>query len=320
MPCYKPLTGYYSKAVNKSGKRSLVFNIDQALLPVKQLIPCGKCIGCRLDRSLTWAIRCVHEASLHEENSFVTLTFDDKHLGNGSLHVSDFQNFMKRLRKSIYPKKVRFFHCGEYGSKLSRPHHHVCLFGHDFSDKYEWDNSGGFMLYRSNHLEELWTNGISAVQKFTFETAAYVARYVLKKWAKDETQGAELYDQMKALDDPKLKDEHYGMLKPEYVTMSRRPGIGKDWYDKYGGDVYPGGFCLHDGKKIKPPRFYDSQFELDNPVVFAKIKVDRLKGAFSDSVNNTPARLAVREEIKKRLCNNSLKRGYENGTKSLQYS
>ena len=138
MPCYKPLKAYYSKDVNESGKRSLVFTSEKALLPVELMVPCGRCIGCRLDRSLQWAMRCVHEASMHEDNCFITLTFDDDHLGDGSLKVSDFQNFMKRLRQAIAPKKVRFFHCGEYGAKLSRPHHHACLFGFDFPDKVLW--------------------------------------------------------------------------------------------------------------------------------------------------------------------------------------
>ena len=152
MPCFHPITAYYSRVENPSGKRSLVFNSDKALVDVPMQVPCGRCIGCRLDRSRDWALRCVHEASLYEFNCFITLTFDDSKLptcndcrkvescvanrdAGSSLRVCDFQNFMKRLRQFVAPVKIKFFHCGEYGAKLSRPHHHACLFGYDFPDK-----------------------------------------------------------------------------------------------------------------------------------------------------------------------------------------
>ena len=316
MPCYKPLTGYYSKYVNKSGKRSIVFNSDKALIPVKQQVPCGRCIGCRLDRSLSWAIRCVNEASMYDENSFITLTFDDDHIAdNRSLRVSDFQKFMKRLRKAISPRKVRFFHCGEYGAKFSRPHHHACLFGYDFSDKVLFSERNGSKVYTSAMLSNLWPFGFSTVGSVTFESAAYVARYVMKKWAKDNFSGVELYDAMKALKNPQSKADFYNGMKEEYITMSRRPGIGETWYKQFSSDVYPLGFCVVNGKKVKPPRYYDNQFEIDNSLSFARIKVDRLKGA-QGNINNTPARLEVREELKKRLTN-QLTRGYENEVTSI---
>ena len=110
MPCYHPLTAYYARKENDSGKRSLVFDVSLALADVPVQIPCGRCIGCRLDRSLSWALRCVHEASLHDQNCFVTLTFNDSSLpSDASLKVADFQNFMKRLRQEVSPRKVRFF-------------------------------------------------------------------------------------------------------------------------------------------------------------------------------------------------------------------
>ena len=119
-------------------------------------MPCGQCIGCRLERSRQWAIRCVHEASLWPDNCFVTLTFDDDNIiSSGSLVKADFQKFMKRLRKR-FGKGVRYFHCGEYGDLLGRPHHHACLFNFSFPDRYLWSSSGGVNLYRSPTLEELW--------------------------------------------------------------------------------------------------------------------------------------------------------------------
>ena len=137
MPCYSPLTAYKGKSTD-SGKMCLSFKRSEGLFGSFSAInlPCGQCIGCRLERSRQWAVRCMHEASLHDENSFLTLTYSDENLPpGGSLHLPDFQNFMKRLRKSIAPKRVRFYHCGEYGDILSRPHYHALLFGYDFDDR-----------------------------------------------------------------------------------------------------------------------------------------------------------------------------------------
>lgn len=314
MPCYKPLSAYYSSKLNsKTGKRSLVFNRESALVPVKMPIPCGHCIGCRLDRSLSWALRCVHEASLYPDNCFITLTFDEKYIDkNGSLVVADFQNFMKRLRQKIEPKTVRFFHCGEYGPKFSRPHHHACLFGYDFPDKVLISKTRGNYVYSSALLSSLWPFGFHTIGAVTFESAAYVARYVLKKWSKEELSGADLYEAMKAssCSNADLKAKYYGDKHPEYITMSRRPGIGTGWYEKFSSEIYPDGFCLINGRKVKPPKFYDSKFELDNPFSFAKLKGERMFGA-QFNPHNSRARLDVREEHKK-LITGVLQRGYEN--------
>ena len=112
MPCYHPLLGYRSRSLTEKGKRAVVFNPRDGYVDQPVQLPCGQCIGCRLERSRVWAVRCVHEASLHSDNCFITLTYDNSHLpSDGSLHKDHFQKFMKRLRKSV--GKVRFFHCDE---------------------------------------------------------------------------------------------------------------------------------------------------------------------------------------------------------------
>lgn len=309
MPCYHPITGYYSRKVNKSGKRSLTFDVINALLPEPVKIGCGRCIGCRLDRSLSWALRCVHEASLYEQNCFVTLTFDDESVGDGGLKVSDFQNFMKRLRKKIAPQKVRFFHCGEYGSKLGRPHHHACLFGFDFPDKILFNKSLSNPVYTSEMLAELWPYGHHTIGNVTFESAAYVARYVMKKWSKDDLSVEELYNAMKGMTVEELKKMYYGEKHVEYITMSRRPGIGAEWYAKYKSDIYPGGFALLKGKKVKPPKFYDCNFEIDNPMCHSILKTKRLSRAIANP-NNSQARLNTREYLKQ-IAVKRLERSFE---------
>lgn len=330
MPCFHPLTGYYSREVNDTGKRSLVFNVEKALCHVPVKVPCGRCIGCRLDRSLSWAVRCVHEASLHDENCFITLTFDGCHVGDGSLHVRDFQNFLKRLRQFVSPRKFRFFHCGEYGSKLGRPHHHACIFGYDFPDKKLWSRRSTGNVYTSEILAKLWPYGFSTVGAVTMESAAYVARYVLKKWSKDydelmqnglvDEAQKELYDSMCALSDEEARKKFYGGRKPEYVTMSRGgcksrgakgTGLAREWYEKYSSDIFPSGFVvLPNGKKCKIPKYYDLCFELDNVVDMAMMKGERCVRGQEDP-DNTRSRLLVREEIQN-LRSKKLVRGYEN--------
>jgi len=313
MPCYHPIKGYYSKVENESGKRSIVFNSDLALVDVSVFVPCGRCIGCRLDRSLAWALRCVHEAFLYDENCFITLTFSDENLtSNASLKVADFQNFMKRLRQKIAPRQVRFFHCGEYGAKFSRPHHHACLFGYDFPDKVLFKRSVKGNIYTSQMLAQLWPFGFSTVGTVTFESAAYVARYVLKKWSKENLEGSDLYEAMEGLSNEDAKKKYYGDKHCEYVTMSRRPGIGSFWYDKFKSDIYPSGYAvLPGGKKCKLPKFYDSRYELDNLVDFCILKGERCQRAQEDA-NNTRRRLEDREAVKLSK-SNQLIRGYENG-------
>lgn len=243
MSCYCPINGWYSKKRNETGKRSIVFNPGEGYTDRPLSIPCGSCIGCKLERARQWAVRCMHEASLYEENSFVTLTYDDNHLPpNGSLEPKHFVDFMKRLRYYRGPG-VRFFHCGEYGTKLGRPHHHVLLFGVGFPDKVPQANSRGHVLYTSEELSRLWPYGFNIIGDCTFESAGYVARYTLKK-----------------VSGPGMVS-HYGGRLPEYLTMSRQPGIGRGWLEKFKDDVYPSDEMVVNGHITKPPRFYDNVME-----------------------------------------------------------
>lgn len=270
MACYKPLTAWYSKNENPAtGKRSLVFSSESSDEPHKPLeIPCGQCIGCRLERSRQWALRCVHESSLWKENCFITLTFNEEELQKrsnpDSLDVTEFQRFMKRLRKK-YGDGIRFFHCGEYGDKGGRPHYHACIFNHDFKDKKLWKESRGNNLYVSEELEKLWPYGFCTIGDVNFESAAYVARYIMKKV--NGEQQLEHYNEIDWETGEVLKSK-----KPEYITMSRRPGIAMGWLEKFKGDVYPKDFITINGKKMKPPKYYDRILERTRPFEFGEIK------------------------------------------------
>lgn len=144
------------------------------------------------------------------------------------------------------------------------------------------------------------------------QSAAYVARYVLKKWSRENLEGSELYEAMEALSNEDAKAKFYDGKHPEYVTMSRRPGIGDEWFKKYSGELYPSGFVvLPSGKKCKVPKFYDSRFEVDNKVELSIIKGKRSELARSNP-DNSRERLQVRGEVKL-LNSKQFNRGYENG-------
>jgi hypothetical protein len=290
MPCYKPMEGFRSRDVTKNGKHKITFSRKNALADgiSPMLLPCGQCVGCRLERSRQWAVRCMHEASLYDNNCFITLTFSDQYLPSDmSLDVREFQLFMKRLRKR-FGEGIRFYHCGEYGEVYGRPHYHAILFNFDFEDKYVWSVNNGHRLYRSPSLEEVWPYGHSSIGTVTFESAAYVARYVMKKVTGDDAE--EHY---------KWTDPNTGEVfdrKPEYTTMSRRPGIAKKWYDQFKDDVYPSDFVVVNGKKVKPPKYYDYLYEHEYPSDLEKIKKGRKANAKKFADDNTRERLVVREK------------------------
>jgi hypothetical protein len=304
MPCYKPIDAW------RTPTGQIIFYDSPGVK--YQPIPCGMCIGCRLDRSREWALRCMHESTLHKENCFITLTYDEKNLPHDtSLNPPDVQKFFKRLRKRLKGKKIRYYYCGEYGDKNGRPHYHILLFGHDFTDRiFSGKTQSGLPLYTSPTLESVWGNGIVQVGDITFESAAYVARYIMKKVVGkgkdkvDEKTGLKPYERYQC---DELTGEVTRVVEvlPEYTAMSRGGrgsdgvqlgGIGSGWYDKYKGDLYPKDFITHNGSRHKPPRFYDEKLKKENPDLYDELKAWRAKNGY-DSDDNKPGRLKSREKV-----------------------
>jgi len=310
MACRRTLRGYYSRKTNpETGKRPLVFNSRDGFYDHTQDIGCGRCILCLVEKSRQWAVRCVHEASLYEKNCFLTLTFNQScqiatRSARGryqklkksklvdptwSLHKFHFQDFMKRLRKHFYGNSkgsVRYLHCGEYGETFARPHHHACLFNFDFPDKKLWSVREGVSLYDSETLDRLWGHGNCKIGEVSFDSAAYIARYTVKKLK--DLKGQELYS---ALCD-RSKNRKYlpdGRLR-EYLRMSRRPGLGKGWIDQYKSDVFPKDYIVIRGKKCKVPKFYNKNFELTNPEEYGLVKRERVSNG-RNNPNNNPERM-----------------------------
>lgn len=247
-------------------------------------VPCGRCIGCRLEKSRQWAIRCMHESEEYKENSYITLTYNENKVpSDNSVNVVHFQKFMKRLRKHT-GKKIRYFHCGEYGDQLGRPHYHAILFNLDFEDKELYRVDNGYRIYTSKMLEKIWGKGFCTIGEVTFESCAYVARYVIKKINGEKAES------------------HYKGKSPEYITMSRRPGIGKKWLDKYISDVYPQDkIVVRHGVLCRPPRFYDNQLEKIKPLELDSIKRSRRLRAELKPINTD--RLDVKEKVQELKAN-----------------
>lgn len=231
------------------------------------MLPCGQCHACRIKRSRDWAIRCVHEAAQWPCNCFITLTYDPLFLPHypdktGLLHPTlykrDFTLFMKRLRKE-HGDNIRFFMCGEYGSRGGRPHYHACLFNFDFIDKTFWRLKDGIKLYRSASLERLWPFGFTTIGDVTYDSAAYCARYIVKKITGSSAS------------------KHYGVRTPEFTNCSRRPGIASGFFKRFQSDVFPKDFVTLRGKKFNPPRYYDKIYDSFHHEDMLQIKNERRK-------------------------------------------
>jgi len=191
--------------------------------------------------------------------------------------------------------------CGEYGDENLRPHYHALIFGHNFSDKeYFRETDTGHKLYRSDTLDRLWSHGYCNIGEVTFETAAYTARYIMKKVKSNEKKRSIKYlgneissEEWNAYSrvDPTTGEAFY--VLPEYTAMSRRPGIGKGWYKKFGEETYRDDYIIERGVKMQPPRYYDEQYpDIDT------IKQKRRRRAKERNQDNTPERLAVKEKVK----------------------
>jgi len=300
MTCYHPLKAFRSPNLSAAGKLSISFSPTKGYTDLPITLPCGQCIGCRLERSRQWAVRCMHEAQLHDENAFLTLTYSEDCLPkSGSIEKSAMQKFIKRYRKSISPGKIRYVLCGEYGDQTRRPHYHALIFGHDFSaDRIVHSKaSDGSYLYTSELLSKLWPYGHALIGSVTFESAAYVARYCLKKITGKAAISA--YEVL----DPQTGE--IISLTPEFFQMSLKPAIGSEWLKKFKSDVYPSDEIIVRGHKTRPPRAYD-KILTDEEV--SPIKKKRLQMARKHSQNNTPERLHVREQLHNARVNDKLPR------------
>ena len=295
MPCYAPLQGYKDPI---SG--GLTFDKKGTAQSLE--VACGQCLGCRVDHCLMWSIRIIHESCMHIDNfgnSWATLTYRDpstctsEQYKNGhyvpsdlSLRPSHVSDFVRSLRKAN-DHKIRYFYCGEYGT-LGRPHYHICLFNHSFSDQYVYKDDCGIVTYTSDELQKHWKHGFTTCSELTIDNAAYTAGYAFKKITG------------KRAEDHYLRCDEHGeayWLHPEYIRMStgrgKPSGIGAAFYEKYSSDIFPNDKSPVPGSSEKElvPRYYQNILADTDPAMLEKIKQTRQEFITAHAADFTPERL-----------------------------
>lgn len=251
-------------------------------------IPCGQCLECKIDNSKEWAQRSVAESMCHSENWFITLTYDDEHLPPPILSFSrhsldfgywsplvyrDFELFKKRLLerfRELGHTGIRFFACGEYGPNNGRPHFHAIFYNLPIPDLEKcFSNSlgGRKVTYLSSKLiEDTWGNGFVTIGECNFDTSAYVARYVTKKMTNLEEH---LYKRM-------CEDYNCDVLPPEFRQASRRPGLGRPYFDENFEKIYENDCVfLPNGKTPKPCAYYDNLYKIHHEPHLHELKLQR---------------------------------------------
>ena len=326
MPCNYPIQAYRSNQIGPNGKKVIVFDSKKGNIHTALEVPCGKCIGCRLDRSRMWAMRCSLEASMHQVNSFVTLNYADENKTQLGLQKGisknprrygkeveyvlaptvkeDLQNFIKKLRHR--KPEVRYYACSEYGEfgPGHHPHYHICLFGTDFkySGVVPGQDPEGDILYKSEELEELWPHGFHSIGAVNAKTAGYTARYCTKKI------------------NGELAKHHYtvvdrftgrrSQVPTEQAYMSRDPGIGATWYDKYKDDIKKD-YLQVEGKMYAIPRYFRERLEETHPEIAKRNKRRRGIERKKREKDNTPDRNVQKATVKERQFK-MLERSHEN--------
>ena len=329
MSCLYPLTGYYSKYRNPSGKRSIVFNVREALSvdAHKVDVPCGKCHKCQLKKSVDWAVRITHECQMSKHpNYFITLTYDNNSLPyDESLRFQDVSEFLKRLRRKIeykeknIPKEnrtiIKSYGSGEYGPNgTKRPHYHVLVMNVPYvNDLEEWRKIRDNQYYTSEVIGECWNNkGFHSISEANFQNAAYVARYTLKK--RTTFKGA---DERKRQWTQEMVDDHYSHTTQSGEIVIRTPedscsvskGIGRSWLETYKSDVYPSDEVIHKARRYRPPLYYDYRHNLDDPKAMERIKRKRKYRAKEAGQKQRPPVRSQEIVLKQKL--DMLKRGLE---------
>lgn len=204
----------------------------------KIYVPCGRCKSCLLKSTYDWAHRIMLEASQYDSNCVVTLTYNDEHLPDFKLlHYYDVQCFLKRLRKILYPRLIRFFCSCEYGDLFDRPHYHCILFNFYPDDCEYMFTRHGNKFYKSDFMNSVWQNGFATVGTLTEKSAFYCAKYLQKLNFSD-------------------------MPKKPCVHMSLKPAIGSCAYTpsmQYSKKLYV------NGNAYSLPRYYLKRLKQDFP-------------------------------------------------------
>ena len=305
MPCYSPIKAWEKRHPEDNGNYGITFTPAEAQLDSPIDIPCGGCIGCRLDKAADWSTRATNELRYHDDACFITLTYNDDHLPNDkSINRDDPRNFLRRLRRAYPDQKIRYFGCGEYGKNqqgeinpftgkpdIGRPHYHYIIYGMNFDDR-RLINDDDIPQYESQQLEELWGKGFTSLGNADQKNIDYISQYTTKK-----INGNMAADHYKYLD-PVTGEEIN--RQPEFISVSTQPGIGSQWFDDFEGDCLKGFITNGKGRVQKIPKYYKRQmkerFCSEN---YETVKKNTMKHVKPDHPDNSPERLKAREEVVK---------------------
>lgn len=310
MPCYLPLDAYHAPG-GISFDRKKSFGIPLQL-------PCGRCIGCRLEKAKQWALRCHHEASMYKDNDFITLTYATEHLPkNYSLDKDAFPKFIRALRKKTKRQTkenpIRYYMCGEYGNiccehggwtehaiiekpeilkcnvcTTGRPHYHAIIFNYKFPNQKLVSIRNKNRVYTSDLLTKLWPYGGHEIGNVSFTSAGYVARYILKK------QNGEFAERDYSVINTETGELTNEKVTPPFTTMSLRPGIGESWYKRFKMDLFPHDYAiLPDGRQTPVPTYYRDLLKKDDPGLYQQLRALRIEKA-RNNPDNTPERIETR--------------------------
>lgn len=258
-----------------------VMLFDKPGYPLGLRVACGKCLACRIAKRREWAARMIHELSCHDDAVFVTLTYNDEHNDN-SVHLRDFQLFIKRLRKSLGERKIRYFACGEYGEQTQRPHYHAILFGLSLrdSDKKLIMDAWPYCDWDNQHIRKK-SFGVAEP-----DSIRYVAQYIDKKFTGD------------------LANEEYEQKGRDPVFKVSSLGIGRKWLEKNKKQLQENKYFTLRGVKYSLPRYYLNHLNISDEEIKAhaeeleRLDVEKRTGIADMSRDEAYFRLAPADVVK----------------------
>ena len=216
-------------------------------------VPCGMCRECLTQRARDWSFRIMKECEIHDDNWFITLTYDDEHIPkNMMLDKNAISSFNKNLKSALryagFDSTFRFYGVGEYGGQTARPHYHVIYFGLPIPDlKFVTKTKDGNLIFDSDFIKKVWDNGFITIEGVSIGSACYVARYCDKKKRLNKLEKAVL--------------EEKGIV-PEFSRMSNRPGIGAHFLDTAIDKFNNGIFNSYiNGKSYSFPMYYNKKIK-----------------------------------------------------------
>lgn len=264
-------------------------------------LPCGLCFGCRMDNARMWSLRMMHEARYHENNFFVTLTYDDASLPpDADLRYRDLRLFFVNARHHFQTaaKPFKYFACGEYGDKTLRPHYHFAGFDFKIDDLRPFKQTASGWYFLSESLRSIWKHGHVIVAPLQWDCAAYIARYVTKKM-----HGSNLRD--KGTFDPDTGELDLYTIERAFQSK----GLGLPFYEDHHDEIWDLDACLFKGQYlVKPPRYYFKQLEKSDPVKASLIKEKRMADKPLVVIDETRDKELLYEMEARRLQMQTLKR------------